>query len=206
MRIGIDFDNTLVSYDSVFHQVALERELIPADLPPTKIAVRDYLRGSGHEDLWTEMQGYVYGARMGDVMPFPGAIDFLAWVRTQGFYVAIVSHKTRHPFLGDTYDLHEAARGWVTKWLVKRRQPLVRQSDAFFELTKPKKLARIAALKLDWFIDDLPEILLAEEFPAHTSRVLFNPDGLQSIDDRLLGCRCWAHIQQCIEGVWATRR
>ena len=32
MRIGVDFDNTLVCYDGVFHRAALERGLIPSDL------------------------------------------------------------------------------------------------------------------------------------------------------------------------------
>ena len=32
MILGVDFDNTIVAYDSLFHRVALERGLIPADL------------------------------------------------------------------------------------------------------------------------------------------------------------------------------
>jgi len=206
MRIGVDFDNTLVSYDAVFHHVALERDLIPLDLPATKLAVRDHLRENGLEDLWTEMQGHVYGTRMEDVVPYPGALEFLTWMRARGFSLSIVSHKTRHPVRGDRHDLHQAARGWITKWLVNQAQPLIHQSAAFFELTKTEKLARIGSLDLDWFIDDLPELLLAEEFPSGTSRILFRPDGLQQLDDSLVVCRSWVNIQQHIESVWATQR
>src|SRR5262245_43078397 len=44
MLIGVDFDNTIVSYDALFHRIATERDLIPADLPVNKTAVRDHLR------------------------------------------------------------------------------------------------------------------------------------------------------------------
>ena len=44
--LGVDFDNTIVSYDCLFHRVAAERGLIPASLVATKGAVRDYLRRS----------------------------------------------------------------------------------------------------------------------------------------------------------------
>jgi hypothetical protein len=44
MRIGIDFDNTIVSYDALFFKVAREQDAVPADTPVNKVAVRDYLR------------------------------------------------------------------------------------------------------------------------------------------------------------------
>ena len=37
MRIGIDFDNTIVSYDELFYQIAQEKKLIPAELPVNKV-------------------------------------------------------------------------------------------------------------------------------------------------------------------------
>ena len=64
MILGVDFDNTLVCYDSLFYRVALEKEAIPSKCAPTKRAVRDHLRENGLEDLWTELQGYVYGKRI----------------------------------------------------------------------------------------------------------------------------------------------
>jgi hypothetical protein len=108
--LGIDFDNTIVCYDEIFYRVAMERKLIPADIPPTKEQVRDYLRRVGREDEWTEMQGYVYGSRMMDVQPFPGVMECIAAAVKSGFHVAIISHKTRSPYLGHPYDLHAAAR------------------------------------------------------------------------------------------------
>jgi hypothetical protein len=177
VRIGVDFDNTIVSYDSVFHRVAFERGLVPIDLPPTKLGVRDHLRRSGREELWTEMQGYVYGTRMDEAAAYPGAIEFFSWARDAGIGLSIISHKTRRPFLGPEYDLHEAARGWVRKFLMAPPRPLIDESCVYFELTKEDKLARISSENLDYFIDDLPEILTASGFPARTAGLLFDPEG-----------------------------
>ena len=97
MKIGVDFDNTIVSYDSLFHRVACEQALIAPEVPATKAAVRRALVDQGREDDWTEMQGYVYGARMLDAEPFPGVLDFFRRAVAEGRSVAIVSHKTAPP-------------------------------------------------------------------------------------------------------------
>ena len=176
MRIGIDFDNTIVSYDALFHKVAIEKEIIPAGVRPTKVAVREYLVRSGREELWTEMQGHVYGARMDEAVAYPGAVEFLKWAARQGASVLIISHKTLHPFLGPRYDLHAAARSWVERHLEDRGRALVTAGDVYFELTQQEKLARIGASSCDYYIDDLPEILLAPGFPVGTRRILFDPE------------------------------
>jgi hypothetical protein len=46
---GIDFDNTIICYDRLFHQIALEGGLIPRDLPAEKNAGHDYLREQGRK-------------------------------------------------------------------------------------------------------------------------------------------------------------
>lgn len=176
MRIGIDFDNTIVSYDALFHKVARERDLIPSDVPVNKLAVRDHLRGAGQEERWTEMQGYVYGARMSEALGYEGVTDFIYRAKSVGHQMYIVSHKTRHPFLGPRYDLHAAARAWIEQHLLWKGQALIPAENIFFELTKQEKIDRIRACGCDAFIDDLPEILLAEGFPAKTDRILFDPE------------------------------
>ena len=198
MRIGIDFDNTIVSYDELFHKVAREQDLVPPETPLNKVAVRDHLRSIGQEARWTEMQGYVYGVRMDDALAYEGAIGFIRRAKDAGHSVTIVSHKTRHPFLGPQYDLHAAARAWVDSHLLCEGQPLLSCEEIFFELTKQEKLARIAACNCDAFIDDLPEILLAADFPASTARLLFDPDDHHSgiAFNGLRTFRTWGQIAQ----------
>jgi hypothetical protein len=50
MIIGLDFDNTIVSYDSLFHKVSLEQNLINEIFEANKIKIRDYLRAVNKED------------------------------------------------------------------------------------------------------------------------------------------------------------
>jgi FMN phosphatase YigB (HAD superfamily) len=176
MRIGFDFDNTIVSYDALFHKVAVEQGVIHEEVPVNKLAVRDFLRKAGQEDIWTEMQGYVYGARMSEAQSYPEVIAVMKRLRDAGHTLAIMSHKTRHPYRGKQYDLHAAARDWIQRYLCVEGAALIPSNQIFFELTKEEKLARIGNFGCDVFIDDLPEILLAEQFPAATKRYLFDPE------------------------------
>ena len=176
MRIGIDFDNTIANYDGVFLAAARERGLVLADIGSSKNAVRDHLNGSGQKDAFTELQGYVYGARMDLVSPYAGVRDFIMSARAEGHELAIVSHKTRTPMRGPAYDMHEAARGF----LAANRfvgDAVIDAGNVYFELTKEDKMARATKLGCDVFIDDLPEILTMSGLPADLRRILFDPDG-----------------------------
>ena len=145
MRIGLDFDNTIVNYDHVFHLVAREGGHVPVDLPRGKLSVRDFLRRAGKEEIWTEMQGYVYGARMSDAVPYPGAVDFMRWAGGAGHELRIISHKTRHPYLGVKYDLHRSAREWVGQVLHTNGRPLISPEHVFFDLTIAESSSASAA-------------------------------------------------------------
>ena len=89
MRIGIDFDNTIVCYDEAFHASAVEKKLIPPSTPRSKSAVRDYLRRIGNEAAWTELQGYMYGSRMELASPYPGFDRFLSLCKSKEILVFI---------------------------------------------------------------------------------------------------------------------
>lgn len=178
MLIGVDFDNTIVCYDQVFHQVALEMGLIPERLFASKGMVRDYLRQCGKEDTWIELQGYVYGPRMRDAIPFPDVLQFFSRCRQQGIKVCIVSHRTHYPYRGPQYDLHQAARDWLeAKGFFDSGRLGISPTEVHFELTKQDKLIRISALGCSHFIDDLPEFLKEPNFPDKVIRILFDPNG-----------------------------
>jgi hypothetical protein len=198
MRIGIDFDNTIVSYDALFHKVAIEHKLIPPGIKGSKLAVRDHLRRSGREDAWTQLQGYVYGARMEEAAAYPGSMEFLKWSVRQGVSVSIISHKTRYPFLGPRYDLHRAARLWVEHHLKDGGRSLVKPEDVYFELSQEEKLDRIRTTACDYYIDDLPEVLLAPGFPEGTRRILFDPEAHHG-DAPLKAVRSWQDILSYFE-------
>ncbi|HUQ72898.1 MAG TPA: hypothetical protein VM165_25440, partial [Planctomycetaceae bacterium] len=77
VRLGIDLDNTLVCYDQLCWQLAVDRGWIAAHIPIGKTAVRNELRRLGREPDWTALQGEIYGPLMRDAVPFPGALEAL---------------------------------------------------------------------------------------------------------------------------------
>ena len=194
MIVGVDFDNTIVGYDRLFHSVAVEQGLVPTATEPTKSAVRDQLRSTGQEDAWTELQGYVYGARMAEAEPIPGALECLAQLIRHDVEMYIISHKTRHPYRGPQYDLHAGAWNWLEDHgAFERSQVGLRRSAVFFEETKEAKLARIGVQHCTHFIDDLPEILNAPDFPDEVQRILLDP-GEQYADSSLACASAWSQI------------
>lgn len=176
MVIGVDFDNTIVSYDALFHRLAVERGLIPRSLPEDKTAVRDHLRSLGSEEKWTELQGLVYGPRIREAALFPGVREFFGRCRRAGLTVHIVSHKTRQPVIGPPHDLHDAARGWLEHegFFNPARVGLPRD-HVHFGVTRLEKLGLIRALGCTIFIDDLEEVFREPEFPAGVRKILFAP-------------------------------
>ncbi len=199
LRIGIDFDNTIACYDGVFRRAAIERGLVPATIGLSKSAVRDHLRAEGRDHLFTELQGYVYGARMDLASVYPGAIAFIAAAREEGHLLVLVSHKTRLPFAGPPYDLHAAARGFLDV------QGLVgpgafAADDVYFETTKEAKVARAVALGCEVFIDDLPEILSLPGWPAGMRAILFDPDRHHADSPRFERHATWSSIQTALLG------
>ena len=174
MRLALDFDNTLISYDKLFFSVALSKELVPAEILPQKNAVRDHLRRAGKEDEWTRLQGEVYGAHILDAAPYPGMLDTLKVLAARRVPMFIVSHKTRTPFLGQPYDLHQAAKDWLEMQGFHAADALGwSKDDVFFELTQEAKVARMLALRCTHCVDDLPEIL--DMLPDTVEKILFAP-------------------------------
>jgi hypothetical protein len=174
MLLGLDFDNTLISYDVLFRQVALDKGLIPDDTAAQKNAVRDCLRQQGMEEEWIHLQGEVYGARILEADPYPAMKATLTRLSSMQVPMCIVSHKTRTPYRGKPYDLHAAARSWLAQTGFHDPEGLAwREDQVFLELTKDAKIARIVALGCSHYVDDLPEIL--EMLPDTVDRIFFAP-------------------------------
>ena len=200
MRIGIDFDNTLIDYDSVFVAAARERGLIGPEIAGTKRAVRDAIRLLPDGELtWQRLQGYVYGAGIGGAVPFAGAADFLRRCTERGAELFIVSHKTRYGHYDPArVDLREAARQWmIGQGIVAAEGGGIPADHVFFEDDRARKLARIGALQCTHFIDDLEEVFADPGFPPEVRRVLFAATGAACCDDH---CKDWQQIGAAIFG------
>lgn len=184
MIIGVDFDNTMVCYDQLFHHIACEQGLIEASTPANKTAVRDTLRAAGREQDWINLQGLVYGRRILQAPAFPGVMAFFTQARAMGHELYVISHKTRFPVSGDDVNLHDAATQWLEKQgFFDPSQAGLQRENVYFELTKQAKLQRIAMCRCDHFIDDLPEFLAEETFPKHVTKWLIHCEASAGDDD-----------------------
>jgi hypothetical protein len=198
MRIGIDFDNTLIGYDDVFLAAARERGLLGAAFAGNKQAVRDAIRllPSG-EQSWQQLQGYVYGKGIADAVLLEGVDTFLRRCRAAGHEVFVVSHKTQFGHHDpERVDLRAAALDWMeARGFFAPDGFAIPRENVFFELTRADKLARIAALECAYFIDDLAEVLTDPDFPPGVYRVLF---GERGSSPGLVACATWQRIAQAV--------
>lgn len=195
--LGIDFDNTIVEYNNVFYEAAREKDLIPSEIDRTKSSVRNYLREENREDEWTKLQGYVYGKRMDLADPFPGFEEFLKECLSTDHEIRIVSHKTKEPYMGPAYDLHQAARDWLhDQQFIGDAPDQIHENDVFFEETLEKKLERIKKANCELFIDDLPEFLDEPEFPDGIEKILFDPNDHYEDSNDYRRVSSWREIGQ----------
>ncbi|MBK8870683.1 MAG: HAD family hydrolase [Elusimicrobia bacterium] len=198
MRVGIDFDNTLVCCAPLFHRVALERGLVPPHLPATKDAVRNYLMDLGRETDWTELQGTVYGPRLCEALPFPGAREFVVLCRQKNIPVGVVSHKTRHALCGPAHNLHDAGYRWLES-AGFFDQDVISRDQVFFEPSRAAKLNRIRALGCSHFIDDLREVFSEPRFPVEVKKWLFDPDSSQKGSKDTRSFSTWVQLSGALE-------
>ena len=198
MVLGIDFDNTIIKYDELFHKIACEKGLIPVELPKQKNVVRDYLRETGIEDEWTIIQGEVYGGRIKEAVLFSGVLEALKKLNSKQIPINIVSHKTRIPYLGPKRDLHAAALNWLkSNRVIDSGVSGVKEDKVFFEVTKEDKINRIVQIGCTHYLDDLPEIL--EMIPSGIKKILFSPNGTQDSYEDWKVIKSWKELPTIIK-------
>jgi hypothetical protein len=196
LRIGIDFDNTIVAYDALFVACAIEAGLVDAGFRGGKTALRDALRALPDGNWkWTQLQARVYGSEIERATPFDGFGAFLDRARERGAHLAIVSQKSRFAAADpDGVDLRVAAYDWLRRRGLLEPAGPFRGATVFFESERRDKLARIAQLACTHFVDDLAEIFADSAFPPGVRRLHFVP----CAEAGAAGYRSWAAISDAI--------
>lgn len=201
--IGVDLDNTLVSYDRVMKRLAENWGLLQPGQAKGKKAIRDALRKlPGGEISWQKLQAEVYGPAMNQAQPMPGARGFLKACRRLDLTVFIVSHKTEYANYDTTNtSLRQSALNWL------RRQEFfdpagmgLSPDRVFFESTRPEKVARIKSLECSVFIDDLEETFWEPEFPGEIRKILYDPQGLAENTSGVSVFSTWDEISRHLLG------
>lgn len=201
MSVGIDFDNTIVSYDRVFTEAARSRGWVTHDFTGTKKQLRDAVRQLDDGEIkWQMLQAEVYGERMAEAELFPGVIDFIDAARRRGIDMFIVSHKTRYSNYDQRrVDLRVAALSWMEKkGFFEPSQLGFSRDQVFFANTRAEKIARISRLGCGFFIDDLEEVFLDPAFPADVRRVLFTSDQGPLSDEAIIVRKTWHDIARYV--------
>jgi 2-hydroxy-3-keto-5-methylthiopentenyl-1-phosphate phosphatase len=170
MNFGVDFDNTIVSYDGLFEKAAAKTHLNCCG----KEAIRDELRSRpAGEQMWQELQAEVYGRLIEEAHVMEGFEGFVNVCRAQDIPLQVVSHKTRFAAQNPLIDLRDAAKSWM------RGQGFFdglgfQESDVFFCETREEKVQKMKEIRCTHFVDDLPEVLGHQGFPAEVVRILYS--------------------------------
>jgi hypothetical protein len=177
IKIGIDFDNTIVNYDSSFHQEAIKRKIFTKSQREknSKNLLKNRLISRKKDEEWTTIQGIVYGKKMFKAKPYKDSVKFInKYSNKKNFKLFIVSHKTLHPIIGEKINLHKISKDWIIKKKIFKNKKIEWiNKHVFFLQTKEEKIKKIIELKCDYFIDDLEEIL--KKLPKKIKTIHFDP-------------------------------
>ncbi|MBI2135310.1 aminoglycoside phosphotransferase family protein [Candidatus Woesearchaeota archaeon] len=177
LAIGVDFDNTIVSYDALMHKVALEKGFISRDARKSKKSIRDSIRKlENGEEKWQLLQAAAYGQRMNEANLISGVRDFFRNCNEKNIKAYIISHKTEFADYDKTKtNLRYAAMGWMERNSFFREDGLgISKSDVFFEPTREDKINRIKKLGCTHYIDDLEETFSESSFPKEVKKILYD--------------------------------
>ncbi|NJR20754.1 MAG: hypothetical protein HC786_00430 [Richelia sp. CSU_2_1] len=176
--IGVDFDNTIVSYDDLMHGLAVEKGWISPEVSKSKKQIRDSIRQLPNGDIeWQKLQAIAYGRQMQEAKLIEGVRVFFQLCRQHQVQAYIVSHKTEYANYDETRtSLREAALNWMNKNGFFSESGLgLSPEQVYFESTRSEKIERIKQLKCTDFIDDLEETFLEKSFPESVNKILYAP-------------------------------
>jgi hypothetical protein len=200
MKIGVDLDNTIVDYSEaarVFSSIHGSKDI------ESLSDLRSLFKDSDNE-YWQFIQSWVYTSGLRSAEPSPASLTFLEKAKSLGSELFIVSHKTERTSrrFGD-----EALRSPALFWLKEKKvvPTLVEARNVFFCETQAEKVEKITKLKLDWFVDDLLEVLGHPRFPSSTARFWYRPTGsselLPKISPELTVFGRFEEITQLLEDI-----
>ena len=200
LRIGIDFDNTIVNYDSAFKKIAAQYKYISKNWDGNKQQLRNEIIKKDSVETWKKLQGLVYGKYIYLAKLNEGIEKFLIKSKLINSKIFIVSHKTIYGH----YDkrkilLRKAALDWIKNrnFFIKK---LIKKENIYFEESIENKVKRINQLKLNFFIDDLELILKNKKLNKNIKKILFNELKKKNKNSNIIQHSKWENIDEYIYG------
>lgn len=180
--LGLDLDNTVIDYGPAYARLAdsLKVDVQVAD----REHIRAQLRRSEFDDEeWQHFQSVLYTEGLELAIPAEGVSDLLTTCCDLGLEVHIVSHKTTHgPRNFGARELRPPAQRWLERHLISHG--LLDSQRIWFTDSLAEKIDTIAALNLDVFIDDLPQVLDHPEWPNRTLGIQYAPGPWRWVRDQ----------------------
>ena len=195
MRIGIDFDNTIVDYNSLVYDISTRNNLINKGFDKDKKKIKESLILKGKEIEWRNIQSLIYGKEIFKAKLFNNFTDFIMESRKKNYFLQIVSHKTEFSNLTrKNPNLREMAIAWMKKneFFSKLGFKL---SDIHFESTREEKIKLINSIGFDYFIDDLEEVFLNKKWSKNIKPILLNKE-LKEKSKNIMLCNSWKKINK----------
>lgn len=172
IRIGIDIDNTLINYKSAY------RVIYGKNNKKLYFNGRNYVKEKIKKSdptgiKWRHFQSELYTSGLSLAKPSKSIITLLKMFnRLKNFKVFLISHKT----LKAEFDKSETdLRDICEKWLINNNivSNYISETNVFYTDTQIAKIEKINELRLDFFIDDLDEILLSRKINYSTKMLKF---------------------------------
>lgn len=175
--VGLDIDNTVIEYGRIFSEIAVERGIVEESCRfLDKKELRERLIDQGMEDMFTAIQGQVYGKELFRVKIRAELKIAISALEDCGCTIVLVSHKTRHPYMGPKYDLRKAADEWLRmNGITEGRK---KQIEVHYADTVKEKIEIVKSLGCHYFVDDLSKIV--RELECFTNGILYDPSGNQT--------------------------
>ena len=202
VRIGIDLDNTVISYDKAFQLEAVKQALIEINPQLNKQTLRDKIRKKPNgESEWQKLQGYIYGEGINQAILFPGVYRFLWRCYEANIEVEIVSHKTEfgHFDIKKTSLRESATNFLINQGLLDKKNPLIKK--VVYKSTQKEKIDYVKNNNYEWFIDDLEEIIFSSEL-EHLKGIIFSSKIQATNKSNKIIAHSWEEINQIILGDW----
>ena len=185
MLIGLDFDNTIANYDSVFKEICTHFNLLENEWSGTKKELKEVIFSlPDGEETWMKIQGRAYGEFMNKAELMPGVANFLFNCRIKEIPVCVISHKTEYGhFDKKKVSLRSEAMKWMEeKSLFNESFSTLNKNNVFFYNTREEKVKKISALKCTHFVDDLVEVFKEPHFPKKTKRILLDTSEKEKVN------------------------
>jgi len=200
MILGLDFDNTIVSYDDLIFETALSWGWINPDMVRHKKAIRDYIRETQDDIAWQKLQAYIYGPGMKNARLMDGVDRVIYECHRREIPVYVISHKTSFASMDHDkkYDLQQTARDWMTnQGFFDKTQFAFDPGHVFFETTRLNKIERIVSLQCNYFVDDLEETFMEPTFPQNVTKLHYTQDETTYVPEAVL-VHSWEEIYRAL--------